>query len=470
MYKKVTEEVIKKITGIVGYNNILTARETMEDYAHDEFALTAIRSYPEIVVKPGTAEEVALIMKVANQESIPVTPRGGGTGLSGGCVPVFSGIVLDCANMNRVLEIDKVNFMVVAEAGVTLSQLYEALDSQQLFFPPHPGDEFAMLGGLIASNAGGARAVKHGTIRNFVRGIEAVLPNGEILGFGGKIIKDSSGYSLLHLMIGSEGTLGVITKATISVMLPSNATWSLVIPYNDLSGAMESVLKINQSGILPLALEFLDNDAIEATEKLLGKKWPCGGSQSYLMAIVDGATGEEVEKTVELLAEICLANNAEDVFIANTKQKQAEILHIRSQVYEALKPETIEILDIVVPRSEIVKHVSAVRLIADKYKVWLPTYGHAADGNVHTHIMKVGLKDGKPANAVENWQDYYLKIKEEIYRDAVLRGGKISGEHGIGLSKKEFLQQFLPKGQIDLMRTIKRCFDPNNILNPGKVF
>jgi len=409
-------------------------------------------------------------MKIANQELIPVTPRGGGTGLCGGCVPVFGGIVLDFVNMNRVLEIDKVNFMAVAEAGVTLSQLYEALDSQKLFFPPHPGDEFAMLGGLIACNAGGARAVKYGTIRNFVRGVEVVLPTGEILDFGGKIIKDSSGYSLLHLMVGSEGTLGVITKATISVMLPSNVTWFLVIPYNDLSGAMGSVLKIIQNGILPLALEFLDNDVIEVTEKFLGKKWPCGGFQSYLMIIVDGATGEEVEKTVGLLAEICLANNAEDVFIANTKQKQAEILHIRSQVYEALKPETIEILDIVVPRSEIVQHVSAVRLIADKYKVWLPTYGHAADGNVHTHIMKMGFKDGKPSNLIENWQDYYLKIKEEIYRDAVLRGGKISGEHGIGLSKKEFLQQFLPKRQIDLMREIKKCFDPNNILNPGKLF
>jgi len=465
-----TDVLMAALTEIVGEKNVLATREHMEDYSHDEFALPVFRNYPEAVVRPATVEETSRIVRLLNQHAIPITPRGGGTGLCGACVPCPGGIVLDMQRINRILEIDTGNFMAVLEAGVTLAGFYEELRKKDLFFPPHPGDENAMIGGLIATNAGGARAVKYGTIRNFVRGLEVVLADGSIINLGGKVMKNSSGYNLLHLMIGSEGTLGIITKAVISIMPPRRHLWTLLVPYEDLASVMNSVVRILHAGIVPLALEFLEHDVVEITAKSLGKSWPCKPARFYLMIMLDGSTEEEIEKTAEPLAELCLADNAMDILVADTGQKQKDILEIRSQFYEALKPDTLEILDIVVPRTEIAHHVAAVAEISERYGVWLPTYGHAADGNVHTHIMKPVFREGKPRQEREDWHDYYPKIKEEIHRDALSRGGYVSGEHGIGLAKKELLPLFLPEKQIELMRGIKRCFDPNNIMNPGKIF
>ncbi len=471
MYRKLNDQTISKIGKIVGAKNLIVEEEKMLDYSHDEFPLPGIRKLPEIVVKPGNAKELAEIMKLANREMVPVVPRGGATGLCGGCVPLFGGIVLSLENMNRILEIDEKNSMAVVEPGVTLMDFYQKLEETELFFPPHPGDESATIGGIIATNAGGARAVKYGVVRNFIRGLEVVLPQGEIINTGGKIMKNSTGYSLLHLLIGSEGTLGVITRAVISLLPSPQAMSTLIAPYDSLHDAIKTVPAIMRGKILPMAIEFIEHDPIAVTEDLLNKKWPCRKAEAYLMIIVDGPGEEEVMKISESIGEICLENDAADVFVADNKQKQQDILDIRSNLYEAIKPKTIEILDITVPPAEIANHVDKVHEIADKYQLWLPTYGHAADGNVHTHLMKAGIKDGKLDEVEqEGWKEKYPRARKELHEDAKTRGGIISGEHGIGIAKKEYLSLTASIKEIELMRQIKRSFDPNNILNPGKVF
>jgi len=471
MYNKLDDQTIREIEKIVGMKNLIVEEEKMLDYSHDEFPLPSMSKLPEIVVKPENAKEIAEIMKIASEKMIPVVPRGGATGLCGGCVPLFGGIVLSFENMNRVLEIDEKNSMAVVEPGVTLMDFYQKLEGAGLFFPPHPGDESATIGGVIATNAGGARAVKYGVVRNFIRGLEVVLPQGEIINTGGKIMKNSTGYSLLHLLIGSEGTLGIITKAIINLLPPPQAMSTLVVPYDSLHNAIKTVPAIMRGKILPMAIEFIEHDPIAVTEDLLNKKWPCQKAAAYLMIIVDGPGEEEIMKISESIGEICLENEAADVFIADNKQKQQDILDIRSNLYEGIKPKTIEILDITVPPAEIANHVDRVHEISDKYQMWLPTYGHAADGNVHTHLMKAGIKDGKLDEIEqEGWKEKYPQVRKELHEDAKMRGGIISGEHGIGIAKKEYLPLVASPRQIELMKQIKRAFDPNNILNPGKIF
>lgn len=471
MYKKINQKIKNEIERIVGQKNMIVDSEKMSDYSHDEFSLREIGREPELVVKPKKVKDVAAILKLANKEMIPVTPRGGATGLCGGCVPSKGGIVLSLENMNQVLEIDKDNQMAVVESGVLLMDFYRTVEEAGLFFPPHPGDESAMIGGLIATNAGGSRAVKYGVIRNYVKGIEMVLASGEIVTFGGKIMKSSTGYNLLNLIIGSEGTLGIITKAIINLLPQPPLIRSLIIPYDDLEKAIETVPLLGLKKILPMAVEFIEREVIQVTEEYLNMRWPCKEGKTYLLIILDASSSEEMDRMSESIAEVCLDQGAFDVFVADTQKKQEDILKIRSMIYEAIKDYTIEILDIVVPRAEIPSHVKKVHEVSRKYGIWLPTFGHAADGNVHTHIMKARFKDGNiiPVKE-EKWRKIFENVRQELYQDCKSRGGVISGEHGIGLVKKRFLSYVLDKKQIELMKGIKKLFDPKNILNPNKIF
>jgi len=471
MYKKVSDEVIRKLKEIVGEDNIILDKDRMIDYSHDEFSLNWVQHFPEVVVKPKDTQEISQIIKLANKEGFPVTPRGGGTGLVGGCVPIYGGVVLSLERMNKVLEIDKENLMATVEPGVTLMDFYEAVESSGLFFPPHPGDESAYIGGAIATNAGGSRAVKYGVMRDFVKGLEVVLPSGEVLDLKGKLMKNCTGYSLLHLMVGSEGTLGIITKAVILLMPPLKNVMTLVVPYDSLHDAIKTVPEIILTGIRPIAIEFIESDVIPFSEKLLGKNWPSKEGKAFLMIIVDGSTEDEVYGLSEEIANICTANNAKDILVAESKGKQADILAIRSNLYEGLKPNLIEILDLTVPRSEIVNHIDRIYEISEEYGVWLPTYGHAADGNVHTHIMKL-KKEGEGFKELkeEEWKEKYPVIRKLLHEDCIKRGGVISGEHCIGVIKKEYVPMTLSGAHLEMLRGIKRAFDPNNILNPGKIF
>jgi len=363
------------------------------------------------------------------------------------------------------------NQMAVVEAGVTLMDFYESVESAGLFFPPHPGDESAMMGGVVATNAGGSRAVKYGVVRNYVRGLEVVLPSGKTIHPGGKLMKSSTGYNLLNLFIGSEGTLGVITRAIFQLMPSPRMSRSLIIPYDELNKAIETVPLLIKDKIQPLAVEFIPLDVIRITEDFLRKKWPSTEGNTYLLIIIDASGDAEMDMLSEEIAGICLDAGALDIYVADNPQKQAQVLEIRSKIYEAIKAQTIEILDIVVPRGEIALHVEKVRQTAEKYNIWLPTFGHAADGNVHTHIMSARYHMGKIIPLPEEeWRDKIELIRKELYQDCRERGGMISGEHGIGQVKIPYLHYVLSKEEISLMKGIKNVFDPHGILNPGKIF
>ncbi|MCM8785383.1 MAG: FAD-binding oxidoreductase [Candidatus Omnitrophica bacterium] len=462
------KEIILKFKEILGEKNLIYEKERMLDYSHDEVSLSEIYNLPDVVLKPENSIQISEIIKVCNFEKIPVIARGGGTGLSGGCIPVYGGVVIDSENMKKVIEVDKENFTITVEAGLTLKEFYDVIGQYNMFFPPHPGDESATIGGLIATNAGGARAVKYGVMRNFVRGIEVVLADGSIENIGGKYKKSSSGYSLLNLFIGSEGTLGIITKATISLMPPLEKIYTLIVPFENLQQAIKNGPLIIQNGIIPLAIEFLEKTTVKLVEKYLNKKWPCEIGNTYLMIMVDGSQDETL-KIAEKIAEIVTENGALDVFIIEDEKRQREVLDIRSMIYEALKSNTIEILDVSVPISKIYDFVCEVKKIEKKYSTYIPTYGHAGDGNVHNHIMKGKFEEDKWIE-IENWREKYKMVKYDIYSVAKKLDGIISGEHGIGYLKKEYLGLFFTEKQIEIMKEIKKIFDPNNILNPGKIF
>jgi glycolate oxidase len=321
MSKKLTSLFVSRLEAIVGPANVLTDSDQVEPYNRDEFSLPDIRHVPDVVVRPKTAVEVAAILKLANAEGIPVTPRGGATGLCGGCVPVCGGIVLSLERLDRIIEIDARNQMAVVEAGVTLLAFEKAVAEAGFDFPPHPGEESAMIGGMIATNAGGSRAVKYGVIRNYVRGLEVVTAAGDILRLGGKMMKSSAGYNLMHLFIGSEGTLGVITQAVIQFRAKPGLTRSLVIPYEGFEEAIETVPLLLERGIIPLALEFVPLDVLRITEAHLRRVWPTHAGAVHLFVILDAADEAEMDRASRAVAETALERGGLDVFVADTSSK-----------------------------------------------------------------------------------------------------------------------------------------------------
>lgn len=468
-YNSLTPQLIDLLSRLIGRKNIIVDREKLTDYSHDEYAQSNICHVPDVVVKPEDARQVSQIMKFAGEHNMPVTPRGGGTGLCGGCVPIMGGMVLSLENMKQIIEVDKENLMLVAQAGVTLSEIYKAIASPGLFFPPHPGDESATLGGVISTNAGGARAVKYGVIRNFIRGIEAVLPDGEIIQIGGKLMKNSTGYSLLNLLIGSEGTLGVVTQATINLMAEPSFIYTLVAPFANLHDAIKTVPKILAEKILPMAVEFIDRQAMRVTENFLNKKWPSDFGEAHLMIILDGGSEEELMALAQKVGDICSANGAGEIAFADTADKQRNILDLRSHSLDSLRSNMLEILDITIPRARIADFVDDSEALALELGMWLPTYGHAADGNVHTHIMKATWENGVWTE-IPQWKEKFPVVLGRLHALGKKYQGVISGEHGIGITKREYVEDFLGTRQIQLMKAIKKVFDPQGILNPGKVF
>ena len=449
--------LVKTLESIVGKDEVITTRDRMMSYLSDESPplLEPKPANDVIVVRPSDVNQVSAVLKFANEHSIPVVARGGGTGLVGGAVPTRNGIVLSFERMNQI-SVDKDNLMAVAGAGATLGALIEAAGRAELAFPPHPGDENAQIGGLVATNAGGARAVRHGVMRNQVRGVEVVLPTGEILNLGGKVHKNNTGYDLMQLMIGSEGTLGVVTQATIQLYAKSGASLTLIVPYSDRRAAIATVPKILQQAGAPLAIEYVEKDLVERSAKQLGTRWPVTTGDYYLMIIVAEGTRDEVLASSLMISEICKQNTNFEVFAAESQRDQDNILKIRSNLYEVLRGGIYDILDIVVPITDLEKIVAFIEQLSKKYDVALPVYGHAGDGNLHVHLMQ------KPGGIMN-----YEALTDEIYHAATAIGGVITGEHGIGKTRTSKIEKYLSKTEIEIMKKVKEVFDPNNILNPG---
>jgi glycolate oxidase len=461
---------LKRAADIVGADGVLAEPSDLEAYSRDENALDTCRQAPRAVVKPASEEQVARVVELCAQTRVPITARGGGTGLSGACVSDPDGIVLSMERLNKVIEADPHNLAITVQAGVTLEQINRAAEQVGLFFPPHPGDESAMAGGMVATNAGGARAVKYGTIKRFVLGLRVVLASGEIVELGGTYLKSSVGYSLLDLLIGSEGTLGIITRVTLALLPKPGSIQTILAPFATVREAIESVPAILNRGIIPFAVEFVEQSAIACAERLVGRRWPASQGPASLLLMLDGASDELVLKQAEAIGELMEKMGALDILLADRKEKQEEILRIRSMIYEALRPGTAELFDVCVPRSQIAGHVELVHSLEEKYRVPLPTYGHAADGNVHTNFMRTRIEHGVLGEEIPNWQSKLLSVRREIFDDAIRRKGNISGEHGIGLAKKDYLASNLGETSVGLMRSIKKALDPAGILNPGKIF
>lgn len=366
-YNKINESGIEFIKGIINDNErVFIGEEISEDYSHDE--LGSEKHMPDIVVKAMSRDEIVEIMKYANNNNIPVTVRGAGTGLVGAAVPILGGILLDLSGMNKILELDEDNLTLTVEPGVLIMEIAKFVEEHDLFYPPDPGEKTATIGGNVSTNAGGMRAVKYGVTRDYVRGMEVVLPSGEVLELGGKVVKNSSGYSLKDLIIGSEGTLGIITKIVLKLLPLPKKVISLLVPFNDLESAIETVPKIIKSKNIPTAIEFMQRDLIISAEEFLGKKFPDSSSNAYLILSFDGNSKEEVEGYYEKVADICLKEGALDVFISDTEERQESIWSARGAFLEAIKASTSDLdeVDVVVPRNKVAEFVKFTNEVEKK--------------------------------------------------------------------------------------------------------
>ncbi len=462
-YKTVGKEDIDFLRSVVGDSRLYAGDAISKDFSHDEMG--GVHKMPEVLVEPLKTEEVSKIMAYANKSNIPVVIRGCGTGLVGASVAIHGGIMLSMAKMKQILELDEDNLTLTVEPGLTLQEIIDYVTPRDFMYPPDPGEKNAAIGGNINTNAGGMRAVKYGVTRDYIRGLEVVLPSGKVIEVGEKkAVKNSSGYSLKNLIIGSEGTLGVVTRAVLKLVPLPKIVVSLLIPFKDLESAIETVPKIVRSKSLPTSIEYMEREVILDSEKFLGKKFPDNTADSYLLLTFDGSNMETVEKDYEAVAEICLESGALDVLVIDTPDRKEAIWSTRGSFLEAIKNSTtaMDECDVCVPRNKIADFIKYTHEIRDKSGVRIKSFGHAGDGNLHAYILKDQMTE-------EEWEKKSGEIFTLLYNKAEELDGLVSGEHGIGYVKKEYFHRQLGEEQVNIMRGIKAVFDPNNILNPGKV-
>lgn len=461
-FKQVDETDIAFLRSVCSPDRVLTGAEISEDYSHDE--LGDVRRAPDVLVKVKSAEEVSAILKYANEQTIPVTPRGQGTGLVGSSVALCGGIMLDLCGMNRFLELDEVNMTLTLEPGVLLMEVSKYVEAHKLFYPPDPGEKTATIGGNVNTNAGGMRAVKYGVTRDYIRGMEVVLPSGKVIELGGKIVKNSSGYNLKDLFVGSEGTLGVITKLTLRLLPLPQYKISLLVPFPDLDSAISAVPHVIRTSSVPTAVEFMEREVILAAEEFLNRKFPDNSADAYLLLTFDGMSETEIDLAYQAVANRCLELGAKDVFISNTDERNESIWSARGAFLEAIKASTTEMdeCDVVVPRSHVAEFIRFASSLQKKHGVRIRSFGHAGDGNLHIYALRDALSE-------EQWKKTLAAVFKDLYDTAKTFGGQVSGEHGIGFAKKPYLADSLSPEVLALMQGIKRVFDPKGILNPGKI-
>lgn len=464
MYEKVDADIVGALCQIVGESNVLVDVEALEPYTHDE--VVGLRADPEVVVRVRSAEQVAGVLKLAQRERVPVTPRGAGYGLSGGAIPTCGGIVLSLEKMDRILEIDKENLMVTVEPGVITGDVHRVVEAEGLFYPPDPASlDSCTIGGNIAEDAGGPRAVKYGVTRHYVCGLEAVLPSGEIITCGGKLVKNVTGYNLIQLLIGSEGTLAVVTKIVLRLLPLPKVRVDLLVPFDDFQAAADTVSDIIAHRVLPTTIEFMERDSVLAVERLSEKEMPYHGAAAHLLIQLDGNSREAVDGDCGVVGELCLEHGARDVLVARDSRTRDRLWEARRLIIDALNHESPvnHMEDVVVPRAELPPLLKGIKEIGRQHDVRVVCFGHAGDGNVHVNVLKDEVPD-------ERWETLVPAVTEEIYRLTLSLGGTITGEHGIGATRRRYLPLALDETQIGVMREIRAVFDPNHILNPSKIF
>jgi glycolate oxidase len=461
MFNKLTKEDIRNLEVMLP-GRVLDGKTINEDYYHDELG-TAF-GVPEVLVKALSTQEVSDVMKFAYQRDVPVVVRGSGTGLVGGAVAIHGGIMLDTSQMKSILELDENNLTVTVQCGVLLMELAAYCLDHGYQYCPDPGEKSATIGGNISTNAGGMRAMKYGVTRDAVRSITAVLPSGEIMKFGSKVVKNSSGYDLKDLVIGSEGTLCIVTEATMKIIPKPEYAISILVPFKSMKDAISTVPKIIRAQVTPVATEYMSQDVILFAEEYLGKKFPTHASDAYLLLTFDGNTRDAVMHDMETIADLCLENDAIDVFMIDTEERSASVWSARSAFLEAIKGSTDQMdeCDVVVPRSRVADFILFTHQVAKDVGLRIPSFGHAGDGNLHIYLCRDGLEESV-------WEERKDRAFLMMYEKSKEMGGLVSGEHGIGLDKREYLVNALGERQIEIMRGIKKVFDPKGILNPDKV-
>ncbi len=443
-------------------DRIISTENINRDYFTD--GLKRIYGEADVLVFPVNTEEVSCVLKYAYKSNIKVTPRGSGTGLVGGTVPTERGIILDLSKMNKIINLDKSTFTVEVESGVVLNQLQQYVENEGLFYPPDPGEKTATIGGNISTNAGGMRAVKYGVTRDYVRKLEVVLANGTILNLGGDTIKNSSGLDLKDLFIGSEGTLGVITKAFLKVIPKPKKSISAIIAFDALELGIESVNRIINENINATAIEFMEKKVIENTERYLNLKLPCSSGNSYLLLTFDGETDSEIELNSNKAKEVSAKSGAVDFILLKDKEEINNTWQIRGALVKAVEAiSEEEPVDIVVPIDKIVEFIDFTKILEEKYKIQVISFGHAGDGNIHLCVVRNGIEESL-------WREKSHKLLKELYCKCYELNGVTSGEHGIGISKKEYFLRNTNNKNIEYMREIKKVFDDKFILNNNKVY
>lgn len=460
-----TSALIESLKKITGDAFVFTDGESLDHYSHDE--TEALRYLPEIVIKPRTADEISAIMKLCNQHRIPVTPRGAGTGLAGGALPHLGGVLLSTERMNTILHIDEQNLQVTTEPGVITEILQNAVKEKNLFYPPDPSSRGScFIGGNIAANSGGPKAVKYGVVKDYVLNLEIVLPTGEIIWTGSNVLKNSTGYNLTQLIVGSEGTLAIVTKIVLKLIPLPKYDLLMLVPFASLEKASETVAAIFRAGFTPSALELVEIDALKITSKMVDSvAVPVNDDiAAHLIIEVDGNNMDVLVNEMEQIAELTALYEGGDVFFADDAQQKAELWKLRRRTAEAVKLAgyTIE-EDTVVPRAHLPALVKGVKELGLKHGFHAVCYGHAGDGNLHIRIKK----EGTPNSYGDAEMAKSLRALFELVKSL---GGTISGEHGVGLIQKQYMDVIFNDTQLQLMKGIKKVFDPNHILNAGKIF
>ena len=463
-YKKMAAADFDFIRSATAPDRVWVGDEIASEYFRDEMPEYGVFQ-PELYVEVLNKEEISAIMAYAYRENIPVVCRGGGTGLAGGATCKYGGIMLSVLRMNRIFPVDHKNQSVTVEPGALLMDVQTAVSAEGLFYPPDPGERTASIGGTVITNAGGMKAVRYGLTRDFVRCIEAVMPDGSIMNFSSNVVKNTTGYDIKDLIIGSEGTLCILTQVTLKLLPAPTCTCTLVMPFRSLEECADMVPHVLALPFVPTAIEFLERELIDIVERTLNKLLPVKQGEAVLIVMYDASSRQELDSAVEAAAEAALAHGALDCFIADTPERAVSVWSVRANILEGMKADSVaqEECDVVVPRARIAEYVKAAKRIALAHGIRVEPCGHCGDGNIHTELLR------DPGMSDEEWKAATHASLTELYALSKELGGQLSGEHGIGNGRIEFLEGFVGPRMIQLYKAIKLAFDDKLILNPGKV-